>query len=105
MRLVGLLAVPGMYVDVLHVLQAFRHLYVLATEPRYVEAIDVDSRASVCVPLSVTMQQHTQVICVFPLYVPGVKGRYLLHSERESVQCKQQCCCWSERMVITPSTI
>ena len=44
--------------------QAFRHLYVLASEPRYVEAIDVDSRASVHVPLSVTMQHHTQVACL-----------------------------------------
>lgn len=50
--------------DLWYILQAFRHLYVLATEPRYVEAIDVDSRASVYVPLSVTMQQQTQVICL-----------------------------------------
>ena len=35
-------------------LQALRHLYVLATEPRCVEAIDVDSRQSVYVPLSVS---------------------------------------------------
>ena len=46
--------------------QAFRHLYVLATEPRYVEAIDVYSRASVYVPLSVKMQQPAQVICMLP---------------------------------------
>ena len=43
------------------VLQAFRHLYVLATEPRFVEAIDVDSRASVSVPLKVSALQPSQV--------------------------------------------
>lgn len=43
------------------VLQAFRHLYVLATEPRFVEAIDVDSRASVYVPLKVSALQSDQV--------------------------------------------
>lgn len=36
----------------------------LATEPRYVVAIDVDSRASVYVPLRVKMQQPAQVIIV-----------------------------------------
>ncbi|KAL3162204.1 hypothetical protein ABBQ32_009910 [Trebouxia sp. C0010 RCD-2024] len=41
-------------------LQAFRHLYVLAAEPRFVEAIDVDSHASVYVPLTVTMHPSTQ---------------------------------------------
>ena len=56
-------------------LQAFRHLYVLATQPRFVEAIDVDSRASVYVPLSITTQvpalrciclhvvQHASCLC------------------------------------------
>ena len=32
-------------------LQAFRHLYVLAVEPRSIETIDVDSKASVYVPV------------------------------------------------------
>lgn len=38
-------------------MQALRHLYVLATEPRCVQAIDVDSRQSVYVPL--TVASHT----------------------------------------------
>ncbi|KAL0039031.1 hypothetical protein WJX77_005730 [Trebouxia sp. C0004] len=42
-------------------LQAFRHLYVLAVEPRSIEAIDVDSRASVFVPLKVTLGSASQV--------------------------------------------
>ena len=41
--------------------QAFRHLYVLAAESRSIEAIDVDSRASVFVPLTVTLAPSTQV--------------------------------------------
>ncbi|KAK9828929.1 hypothetical protein WJX72_002853 [[Myrmecia] bisecta] len=36
-------------------LQAFRHLYVLATEARCVEAIDVDTRQSVYVPLKISL--------------------------------------------------
>ena len=39
--------------------QALRHLYVVATEPRCVEAIDVDSRQSVYVPLSVSTDATT----------------------------------------------
>ena len=42
-------------------MQAFRHLYVLAAESRSIEAIDVDSRASVFVPLTVTLAPSTQV--------------------------------------------
>ena len=47
-------------------LQAFRHLYVLAVEPRSIEAIDVDSRASVFVPLKVTLSPSSQV-CIHSL--------------------------------------
>ncbi|CAD7696275.1 unnamed protein product [Ostreobium quekettii] len=36
-------------------LQAFRHLYVLATEPRCMEAIDVETREAVYVPIKVTL--------------------------------------------------
>ena len=42
-------------------LQAFRHLYVLAAEPRSIEAIDVDSRESVHVPLNITLASPGQV--------------------------------------------
>ncbi|MCO5580423.1 hypothetical protein L7F22_034289 [Adiantum nelumboides] len=38
-------------------LQAFRHLYVLATESRCVETIDVDTGLPVYVPLEVTLQE------------------------------------------------
>lgn len=77
--------------NVLHFLQAFRHLYVLATEPRYVEAIEVDSRASVYVPLSVTMQKHAQVICLLPLVLIWNTG-HVPHflPEQDSVQHGQQ---------------
>ena len=37
-------------------LQAFRHLYVLAVQPRCVEAIDVDTGSSCYVPLQVTLK-------------------------------------------------
>lgn len=36
-------------------LQAFRHLYVLAAQPRCVEAVDVDSHQLVYVPLDITL--------------------------------------------------
>jgi hypothetical protein len=51
------------------VLQAFRHLYVLAVEPRSIEAIDVDSRASVFVPLKVTLGPSSQVHIILCLYI------------------------------------
>ena len=35
--------------------QAFRHLYVLATEPRCIEAIDVETHEAVYVPIKVTL--------------------------------------------------
>ncbi|PSC69420.1 anaphase-promoting complex subunit 1 isoform X2 isoform B [Micractinium conductrix] len=38
-------------------LQAFRHLYVLAAQPRSVDAIDVDAKQAVYVPLQVTLTQ------------------------------------------------
>ncbi|KAI5082088.1 hypothetical protein GOP47_0001831 [Adiantum capillus-veneris] len=38
-------------------LQAFRHLYVLATESRCIETIDVDTGLPVYVPLEVTLQE------------------------------------------------
>lgn len=37
------------------VLQAFRHLYVLATEDRCVESVDVDTNQPVFVPLEITV--------------------------------------------------
>ena len=36
--------------------QAFRHLYVLASEPRGVQAIDVDTKQSVYVPIRITLK-------------------------------------------------
>ncbi|KAH9317547.1 hypothetical protein KI387_019316, partial [Taxus chinensis] len=38
-------------------LQAFRHLYVLATEARYVQAIDVDTGRDVYIPLEITIRE------------------------------------------------
>lgn len=38
-------------------LQAFRHLYVLATEARWVQTVDVDTNLPVYVPLEVTIQE------------------------------------------------
>jgi hypothetical protein len=38
--------------------QAFRHLYVLATQPRCVEAMDVDSKQLVYLPLAITLQSR-----------------------------------------------
>ncbi|KAG9443865.1 hypothetical protein H6P81_015205 [Aristolochia fimbriata] len=38
-------------------LQAFRHLYVLATEPRVVHTVDVDTGLSVYAPIEVTMKE------------------------------------------------
>ncbi|XP_073016150.1 anaphase-promoting complex subunit 1 isoform X1 [Primulina eburnea] len=38
-------------------LQAFRHLYVLATEARWIQTVDVDSGLPVYVPLEVTIQE------------------------------------------------
>ena len=49
-----------------HAMQAFRHLYVLAAEPRSVEAIDVDSRASVYVPLTISLGSTHQVYIPVP---------------------------------------
>lgn len=40
-------------------LQAFRHLYVLATEARYVQAVDVDTGRDVYVPLEITIRETT----------------------------------------------
>ena len=36
-------------------LQAFRHLHVLASEPRCLDAVDVDTRESVYVPLQIRL--------------------------------------------------
>lgn len=38
-------------------LQAFRHLYVLATEARWVQTVDVDTGLPVYVPLEVTIKE------------------------------------------------
>ena len=46
-----------------HAEQAFRHLYVLATEPRCLAAIDVDTRQPVFAPVSIHMK---------PAPVPGM---------------------------------
>ncbi len=46
--------------------QAFRHLYVLAAQPRSVQAIDVDSLSPVHVPLEVTLRSSA---------VPGAPTR------------------------------
>jgi len=43
-------------------LQAFRHLYVLAAQPRCVEARDVDSKQLVYVPLGVTTSQQPEEV-------------------------------------------
>ncbi|KAL6755304.1 hypothetical protein V8C86DRAFT_3027443 [Haematococcus lacustris] len=40
-------------------LQALRHMYVLATEPRCIEAMDVDSKQLVYVPLEVALRDMT----------------------------------------------
>ncbi|WIA14045.1 hypothetical protein OEZ85_002600 [Tetradesmus obliquus] len=42
-------------------LQAFRHLYVLAAEPRCLQAVDVHSRQQVVVPLQITAHKHGMV--------------------------------------------
>eukprot|EP00887_Chlorella_sp_A99_P005912 scaffold29.g5912.t1 len=47
--------------------QAFRHLYVLAAEPRSIDAIDVDTRQPVYVPLSVCLSEAS--------LPPGPAGR------------------------------
>jgi anaphase-promoting complex subunit 1 len=46
-------------------LQAFRHLYVLAVEPRCVEVVDVDTGAPCYVPLEVTLavRYFTRFVC------------------------------------------
>ena len=36
-------------------MQAFRHLYALAAEPRCLEAVDVDTRQPVSVPVRITL--------------------------------------------------
>ena len=36
-------------------MQAFRHLYALAAEPRCLEAVDIDTRRSVSVPVRITL--------------------------------------------------
>jgi len=41
-------------------LQAFRHLYVLAAEPRCITAIDVDTRLPVYVPLKIVLREEQQ---------------------------------------------
>ena len=53
MEYVNCIACDYRCIDTCCALQALRHLYVLATESRCVEAIDVDSRQSVYVPLTV----------------------------------------------------
>lgn len=37
--------------------QAFRHLYVLATEARWVQTVDVDTNLPVYVPLEITIAE------------------------------------------------
>ncbi|KAH7290973.1 hypothetical protein KP509_30G071400 [Ceratopteris richardii] len=61
-------------------LQAFRHLYVLATEARYIETIDVDTGLPVYVPLEVTLREtashaETTFCQVTPCLLPE---RYML---------------------------
>lgn len=55
--------------------QAFRHLYTLATQPRCLEAIDVDSGQSVHVPLAISTslapQQATAQQATDPRAAPG----------------------------------
>ena len=38
-------------------MQAYRHLYVLASEPRCVRPVDVHTQEPVCVPLTITLKQ------------------------------------------------
>ncbi|CAM0955935.1 unnamed protein product [Alopecurus aequalis] len=56
-------------------LQAFRHLYVLATEPRRVQTVDVDTGLPVYCPLEVTVAEteyydHTNYCEVTPCLLP-----------------------------------
>ena len=76
-------------------LQAFRHLYVLATEPRFVEAIDVDSRASVYVPLTVTMHPSPQVTTL-GLYLSS-RSHFCPISPRASPKLRSSLTCPSSK--------
>lgn len=53
-------------------LQAFRHLYVLAAQPRSVDAIDVDTKQAVYVPLQITLRDPSA-----PGLAPGTAGARL----------------------------
>ncbi|CAM9522331.1 unnamed protein product [Chrysoparadoxa australica] len=52
-------------------LQALRHLYVLAIENRYLEAIDVDTKESTYAPLTITLKDGKQVLAVTPCMLPS----------------------------------
>ena len=51
----ALLCRAGSILQGLFGMQAFRHLYALAAEPRCLEAVDVDTRQSVSVPVRITL--------------------------------------------------
>lgn len=53
-------------------LQAFRHLWVLATEPRCLVARDVDTRRPISVPVVLTMKDGTQRAITSPSLIPDV---------------------------------
>lgn len=54
-------------------LQAFRHLWVLAAEPRCLVPRDLDSRRAVSVPISLTMRDGQTFSAVAPCLLPPLK--------------------------------
>ena len=73
-------------------MQAFRHLYVLAVEPRSIEAIDVDSKASVYVPVSITLESQNQVCSL--LCLPLFDCNQVLSISVCYTFCDAALCCW-----------
>ncbi len=88
--------------------QAFRHLYVLATQPSCTEAVDVSSRSLVYAPLRVTLAppnpsahlQAKQLDVVGPAtHPPPLPLQVLLSSSSSSLHFQQQASQWPRLML------
>ena len=68
-------------------MQAYRHLYVLASEPRCVHTVDVHTREPSCVPLSIVLKQGQSSALQQP--VAGMHAHLHHHFHRSKVSAQR----------------
>lgn len=62
---------PQSTLDNVYHLQALRHLYVLATEPRYLECVDVETSEDCYLPFVIELKdQQSKLECIAPCLLP-----------------------------------